>query len=421
MTHHVVNFGCRLNSYEGEAIREALSKAKAGDTVVINSCAVTKEAERQARQAIRRAKREFPQAKIVVTGCAAQVNPQQFAQMVEVDQVLGNQEKFEVSSYEFSENSAEERVSVNDIMEVKTVASHMVSAFEGRVRAFLQVQNGCNHRCTFCIIPYGRGNSRSVAPGEIVAQARQLVVQGCEEIVLTGVDITDYGKDLPGAPSLGEMSERLLRLVPELKRLRFSSLDVAEIDETLLRLLAEEERVMPHVHLSLQAGDDLILKRMKRRHLSADIRKFCNDLRAKRPEIVFGADLIAGFPTETEEQFANSLALVEELEIALLHVFPFSARENTPAAKMPQLPMAIRKERAAKLRAKGDEILQKIQARYVGKRFKVVMESPQIARADDFTVWRVEENLVAGESYYVRALSPGYVVIEEEKNALVVS
>lgn len=421
MTHHVLNFGCRLNSYEGEAIRDALTKAQAGETVVINSCAVTKEAERQARQAIRRAKKDFPDAKIVVTGCAAQVNPEQFAQMKEVDHVLGNQEKFEVSAYRFADKADQNRVLVTDIMEVKTVASHMVSAFEGRVRAFLQVQNGCNHRCTFCIIPYGRGNSRSVPLGEIVAQAKQLVLQGCREIVLTGVDITDYGKDLPGEPSLGEVSERLLRLVPEIERLRFSSLDVAEIDPVLMRLLAEEQRVMPHVHLSLQAGDDLILKRMKRRHLSADIKKFCNELRAKRPEVVFGADLIAGFPTETDEQFARGLALVEELEIALLHVFPFSAREKTPAAKMPQLPMSVRKERAAKLRLMGEQIVKKIQMRRVGEIFKVVMETPHSARANDFTMWRVDKPLVAGEAYYVRAVSPGEIVIAEEKNALLVS
>ena len=352
MTNHIVTFGCRLNTYESEVMKAHAQSAGLENAIIFNTCAVTAEAERQARQAIRKARREHPEARIVVTGCAAQVRPESFAAMAEVDVVLGNQEKLEAKSWEFGPGT--EKARVNDIMSVRETASHLVTSFEGRARAFVQVQNGCNHRCTFCIIPFGRGNSRSVPVGEVVAQVRALVEAGYREVVLTGVDISDYGGDLPGAPGLGQLCKRLLALVPDLPRLRLSSIDAVEVDVELFALLADEPRLMPHLHISIQAGDDMVLKRMKRRHLRQDIVDFCARVRQARPDVVFGADIIAGFPTETEEMFANSRRLVAEAELAYLHVFPYSAREGTPAARMPQVPQAVRKERAARLRAEGE-------------------------------------------------------------------
>ena len=346
----IVTFGCRLNAFEAEIMRGHAAAAGLDQAVIVNTCAVTAEAERQARQAIRRARREQPEARIIVTGCAAQINPSRYAAMPEVDRVIGNAEKLEAASFLPSEDAP---IAVNDIMSVRETAPHLIAGFEGRARAFVQVQNGCDHRCTFCIIPYGRGNSRSVPLGEIVNQARILVAAGYHELVLTGVDLSAYGRDLPGAPSLGQAVRRMLAAVPELARLRLSSIDPAEIDDDLKQLIAHEPRLMPHIHLSVQAGDDMVLKRMKRRHNRADILRVCAELRALRPDIAFGADLIAGFPTESEEMFANTLNIIAEAGLAWLHVFPYSPREGTPAARMPQLPRALIRERAARLRDAG--------------------------------------------------------------------
>ena len=378
----IVTFGCRLNAAESEAIRRAAGRAGLADAVIVNTCAVTAEAERQARQAIRKARRENPDARIIVTGCAAQIAPQKFAALPEVDHVLGNTEKLEAESFRrLAGAAAQPRVQVSDIMQVKETAAHLIAGFAERSRAFVEIQTGCDHRCTFCIIPFGRGNNRSIAVGEIVTQIRTLVANGFREIVLTGVDITGYGADLPGQPKLGQLVRRILALVPELERLRLSSLDVVEVDDALLRLFAEEPRLMPHLHLSLQAGDDMILKRMKRRHLRADAIRFSAAIRRLRPDVVLGADLIAGFPTEDEAMFRNSLALVEECGLTFLHVFPFSARHGTPAAKMPQVPGDVRRERAARLRAAGEAALQRYFARQVGQNVRVLVERAQGASA----------------------------------------
>lgn len=370
MSADIVTFGCRLNAYESEAI-----KARTGDldnTVVVNTCAVTAEAVRQSRQQIRKIRRERPGVRIIVTGCAAQTEPDTYAKMPEVDVVLGNGEKFEPQNYAFGLN---ERVRVNDIMALKETAAQFVDYFEGRSRAFLQVQNGCDHRCTFCIIPYGRGNSRSVGMGAIVEEARKLAANGYSEIVLTGVDLTSFGGDLPGTPGLGALVKKILKLVPELKRLRLSSLDSIEADADLMAAIAGEERLMPHFHLSAQSGDDMILKRMKRRHTRADTIRFCDEVRRLRPEAVFGADLIAGFPTETDEMFENTLRLVDEAGLSLLHVFPFSPRKGTPAARMPQLGREVGRERAARLRAKGAEKLSQLYSTLVGSEQDLLVES----------------------------------------------
>jgi threonylcarbamoyladenosine tRNA methylthiotransferase MtaB len=394
----VETFGCRLNAYESEVIRDHLARAGREDVVVINTCAVTKEAERQARQAIRKARRANPAAEIVVTGCAAQIDPAAYAAMEEVDRVVGNEEKLKAETWNAP---GEAKILVNDIMSVKETASHLVAGLEGRARAFVQVQQGCDHRCTFCIIPFGRGNSRSVPMGEIVRQVRELVANGYREIVLTGVDITSYGADLPGKPELGQMVRRLLALVPELPRLRLSSIDAVEIDGDLLTLVRDEPRLMPHLHVSLQAGDDMILKRMKRRHNRSDIITFCREMRAARPDIAFGGDIIAGFPTETEEMFANSLALVEECGLSYLHVFPYSARPGTPAAKMPQVPGPLRKERAAKLRAAGEANLARFLESLTGSLQSVLVEKPDLGRAENFAPVRLEGG-IPGEIVPVR-------------------
>ena len=397
MALDIVTFGCRLNTYESEVMRREAKNAGLGEleggAVVFNTCAVTAEAVRQARQAIRKARRENPQARIIVTGCAAQTDPRTFAGMDEVDLVLGNEEKLNAHSYrvlpDFGVNLFE-KVRVDDIMSVRETASHMVDAIEGRARAFVQVQNGCDHRCTFCIIPYGRGNSRSVPMGAVVEQVKRLAGNGHAEIVLSGVDLTSYGADLPGTPRLGRLVRTILRQVPELKRLRLSSIDSIEADDALMEALATERRLMPHLHLSLQSGDDMILKRMKRRHLRDDSIRFCEDVRRLRPDIVFGADIIAGFPTETEAMFENSLKIVEECGLTHLHVFPFSPREGTPAARMPQIAREVVRERAARLRAAGEAAYARHLASLAGTHQSVLVEKPGIGRTEGFTLAAIE-------------------------------
>ncbi len=390
MTLDVVTFGCRLNAYESEAIRLRAGEAQLRDAVVVNTCAVTAEAVRQSRQTIRRLKRENPARRILVTGCAAQVQPQTYAAMAEVDAVLGNAEKLTAQAYADFGTGGAEKIRVNDIMSIRETAGQMVDHFEGHTRAFLQVQNGCDHRCTFCIIPYGRGNSRSVPLGAVVQEARRLVEKGFAEIVLTGVDLTSYGADLPGAPglnspSLGALVEKILKLVPELSRLRLSSIDSIEADATLMRMIAEEERLMPHFHLSVQSGDDLILKRMKRRHNRADTIEFCGRVRRYRPDAAFGADFIAGFPTENDAMFESSLTLVDEAGLSSLHVFPYSPRAGTPAARMPRLPGEIVRERAARLRHKGETALAARLDAMTGSVQTVLTERGGIGRTPCFT------------------------------------
>ena len=377
----VVTFGCRLNAYESEVIRARAAEDGLTDAVVFNTCAVTGEAVRQARQAIRRARRERPGARLIVTGCAAQIDPEAFAAMAEVDMVLGNAEKSAAGAY--LPDTA--RVRVNDIMSVRETAGHLVDGLKDRARAYVEVQNGCDHRCTFCIIPFGRGNSRSAAAGEVVEQIRRLTAQGYQEVVLTGVDVTSWGADLPGQPTLGQLVSRILKLVPDLPRLRLSSIDAAEIDADLLRCLAEQPRLMPYLHLSLQAGDDMTLKRMKRRHNRADALKLIADVRAVRPDTAFGADLIAGFPTETEAMFENTLRLVDEAGLAFLHVFPYSPRPGTPAARMPPVAREVVKARAARLRAAGEAALARHLDRQVGRTLQGLVERPGLARGEDFT------------------------------------
>ena len=386
----IVTFGCRLNAYESEVMRKHASDAGLGATVIVNTCAVTQESVRQARQAIRKARRANPQAKIVVTGCAAQIDPAPFAAMDEVDHIIGNQEKTEARTFLGLGCGDTERVKVNDIMSVRETAAHLIEGFGNRARAYVQIQNGCDHRCTFCIIPYGRGPSRSVPAGEVVAQVRKLVENGYAEIVLTGVDITAYGADLPGEVTLGKLATKILALVPELKRLRLSSIDSIEADAALLKAIAEEERLMPHLHLSLQAGDDLTLKRMKRRHSRAHAVGFCEEVRRLRPEMVFGADLIAGFPTESETMFQNSLSLVDDCGLTFLHVFPFSARPGTPAARMRQINGTVIAARAASLREKGVQALQRHLVNAKGRHIQVLMESEGRGRAGDFTPVKID-------------------------------
>ncbi len=378
----IQTFGCRLNFYESEVMRRHAEAAGLDDALIINTCAVTSEAQRQAEQAIRRAHRQAPDRPIIVTGCAAQIAPERFAGMPQVARVLGNEEKLTAQAWGASDSQA--RVQVNDIMQATSLAPQLIDGFDQQTRAFIQVQQGCDHRCTFCIIPFGRGNARSVPMGDVITQVRHLVEGGTKEVVLTGVDITSYGPDLPGAPSLGQLVRRLLAAVPELPRLRLSSIDSIEIDEHLLHVLANEPRFMPHLHLSLQAGSDLILKRMKRRHLRADALRVCQQIRDLRPDVVFGADLIAGFPTETEAQFQDSLALVEDCGLIYLHVFPYSERAGTPAARMPQVPKAQRKERAARLRAAGEAALAAYTQSQIGSRCTVLSEQGGVARSPQF-------------------------------------
>ena len=388
MTVEVLTFGCRLNAYESEQAKARAVSDGETDAVIVNTCAVTGEAVRQARQAIRRARRERPHSRLIVTGCAAQIDPLSFSAMPEVDLVLGNGLKSAEGAY--APTAPGERMRVNDIASIRETAGHMVEGHPSangadRTRAYVEVQNGCDHRCTFCIIPYGRGNSRSVPAGEVVATIRALTDRGYAEVVLTGVDITAWGADLPGAPGLGQLVGRILRLVPGLPRLRLSSIDAAEIDPDLMRLLADEPRLMPHLHLSLQAGDDMILKRMKRRHSRAQALALIEQVRRVRPDVAFGADLIAGFPTETDEAFANTLALVEDAGLAYCHVFPFSPRPGTPAARMPQLARAVIKDRAERLRDAGAKALARHLDGRVGTVTNSLVERPGLARAEDFT------------------------------------
>jgi len=384
----IITLGCRLNAYESAVMRDLAQRAGASDTVIVNTCAVTAEAERQARQAIRKARRARPGATIIVTGCAAQIAPQRFAAMPEVDRVVGNAEKMRAET--FAPMAASPRVAVADIMTVRETAGHLLGGFENRARAFLQVQQGCDHRCTFCIIPYGRGPSRSLPAGAVVDQARAYAQAGINEIVLTGVDLTAYGADLPGKPTLGQLARRILKLVPELRRLRLSSLDPVEIDEDLWRLIGDEPRLMPHLHLSAQAGDDMILKRMKRRHLRADLVAVCERARKLRPGIAFGADLIAGFPTETDAMFGNTLGLVAECDLSFLHVFPYSARVGTPAQRMKQLPGGVVRDRAKRLRGAGEAALVRHQVRRAGTLDRVLVEEPGKGRAEDYTAVRLD-------------------------------
>lgn len=382
-SNQVITLGCRLNTYESEVIQNLAMQAGVNNTVFVNTCAVTAEAERQARQTIRKIHRQNPAAQIIVTGCSAQINPTQYQQMSEVSKVIGNEEKMQLQTY-MNLHSAD-KVVVSDIMEVRETAAHLVAGFDGKARAFVQVQNGCDHRCTFCTIPYGRGNSRSVAIGEIVAQILKLLENGYKEIVFTGVDITSYGADLPGKPTLGQMIRRVLALIPELQRLRLSSLDPVEIDEDLWRLIGQEEKLMPHLHLSLQAGDNMILKRMKRRHLREDAIAFSKRAKALRPDVILGADLIAGFPTETAEMFENTLRIVDECFLTYLHVFPYSSRPGTPAARMPQLDGTVIKERARLLREKGEQAVAQAFQQFIGKTVNVLVEE-------------VEENIIKGKT-----------------------
>jgi len=392
----VVTFGCRLNAYESEVIRENLAAAGRDGVIVINTCAVTAEAERQARQTIRRLSRDHPEAEIVVTGCAAQINPTKYAAMPEVAQVLGNREKLEPASFADPAAGAEP-VRVADIMGVEETAGHLIGGFEGRARAFVQVQNGCDHRCTFCIIPFGRGNSRSVPAGAVVDQIRALVENGYREVVLTGVDITSWGGDLPGRPPLGDLVRRILKLVPELPRLRISSIDCIEMDEPLFRAIADEPRLMPHFHLSLQAGDDMILKRMKRRHSRKDALDLIARIRSLRPEAVFGADLIAGFPTESDEMFENTARIVEEADLTWLHVFPYSERPGTPAARIPNtVPKPLRKARAARLRALGAARAQAYLDSLVGTQAEVLVEQGGLGRTEGFAPVQLDPALPDG-------------------------
>ncbi len=356
----VMTFGCRLNAYESEVIQDHASAAGLKDTVIVNTCAVTAEATRQARQSIRRLKKERPETQVIVTGCAAQIDPAMFEAMDEVAAVMGNQEKMLPGAYKAIAAGDLARVTVNDIMSVTETAGHLITGFGPRSRAFVQIQNGCNHRCTFCIIPFGRGNSRSVPMGEVVNQIKTLAGEGYKEVVLTGVDITSYGEDLPGEPTLGVLCQKILTLVPHLPRLRISSIDSIEVDGPLMDAIISDRRVMPHLHLSLQAGDNMILKRMKRRHLREDALDFCHSVLKARPDVVFGADIIAGFPTETEEMFQQSLSMVAECPLTWLHVFPYSEREGTPAARMPAVDKAIRKERASRLRAAGEAAVKRL-------------------------------------------------------------
>ncbi len=380
--------GCRLNSYETEAMKDLAASAGVENAVVINTCAVTSEAVRKARQEIRKLRRAHPDAKLIVTGCAAQTEPETFAAMAEVDLVVGNTEKMQADTWaqlgpDFIGDS--ERVQVDDIMSVTQTAGHLIDGFGTRSRAYVQVQNGCDHRCTFCIIPYGRGNSRSVPAGVVVDQIKRLVDTGYNEVVLTGVDLTSWGADLPAAPRFGDLVMRILKLVPDLPRLRISSIDSIEVDDALMQAIATEPRLMPHLHLSLQAGDNMILKRMKRRHSREDAIAFTEQARKLRPDITFGADIIAGFPTETDEMFENSLRLVQDCNLTWLHVFPYSARKGTPAARMPAVNGAVIKTRAAALRNAGEAQVTKHLTAQIGQTHNILMENPRMGRTEQFT------------------------------------
>lgn len=391
--------GCRLNAYESEAMRELATSSGLSDTVIINTCAVTAEAVRKSKQEVRKLRKENPNAKVIVTGCAAQIDPDSFANMAEVDFVIGNSEKMVKETWsQFSENNdfETEKIKVDDIMSVNETAGHLIDGFGSRSRAYVQVQNGCDHRCTFCIIPFGRGNSRSVPAGVIVDQIKRLVDKGFNEVVLTGVDLTSWGADLPNSPKLGDLIMRILKLVPDLSRLRISSIDSIEVDENLMQAIATEKRLMPHLHLSLQHGDDLILKRMKRRHSRNDAIKFCEDARKMRPEITFGADIIAGFPTETDKHFESSINLIKDCGLTWLHIFPYSPREGTPAARMPQVNGNQIKRRAAILRDLGTKQIKSHLSSQLGKDHSILMENGYMGRTEQFTEVKFDKEQIEG-------------------------
>ena len=403
--------GCRLNAYESEAMRELAAGAGLGNAVIVNTCAVTAEAVRKAKQEIRKLRHAHPNATLIVTGCAAQTEPDTFAAMPEVSHVIGNTEKMQADTWGRLARPADfigqsERVQVDDIMSVRETAGHLIDGF-GRHRAYVQIQNGCDHRCTFCIIPYGRGNSRSVPAGVVVDQIKRLVDRGFLEVVLTGVDLTSWGADLPAAPRLGDLVARILRLVPDLARLRLSSIDSIEADDALMEAIATQPRLMPHLHLSLQAGDDLILKRMKRRHLRDDAIAFCEEVRRLRPDMVFGADIIAGFPTETEQMFENSLRLVQECGLTWLHVFPYSARKGTPAARMPAVPGGEIRARAARLRALGQERLTQHLQSQIGQSHSILMEGARRGRTEQFTEVLFDSDQPEGQIVTAQILGHG--------------
>ena len=398
-TPKLSTLGCRLNAYETEAMRELARSAGLNDAVIINTCAVTSEAVRKSKQEVRKLRKENPSAKVIVTGCAAQIDPKSFASMAEVDFVIGNSEKMDKDTWtQFSENKdfGTEKIKVDDIMSVNETAGHLIDGFGSRSRAYVQVQNGCDHRCTFCIIPFGRGNSRSVPAGVIVDQLKRLVDKGFNEVVLTGVDLTSWGADLPNSPKLGDLIMQILKLVPDLSRLRISSIDSIEVDENLMHAIATEKRLMPHLHLSLQHGDDLILKRMKRRHSSADAIKFCEKARKLRPEITFGADIIAGFPTETDEHFENSVKLIQDCGLTWLHIFPYSPRAGTPAARMPQVNGNQIKRRAAFLRGLGAKQIQAHLSSQLGKDHHILMENSYMGRTEQFTEVKFDKQQIEG-------------------------
>lgn len=402
--------GCRLNAYETEAMKELANAAGLKDVVVVNTCAVTAEAVRKSKQEIRKLRRDNPSSQMIVTGCAAQIEPKTFSEMSEVDLVVGNTEKMNSDTWNEISNKPDfvgrtEKVMVDDIMSVKNTAGHLIDGFGTRSRAYVQVQNGCDHRCTFCIIPYGRGNSRSVPAGVVVDQIKRLVDTGYNEVVLTGVDITSWGADLPLMPKLGDLVQRILKLVPDLPRLRISSIDSIEADPALIDAISSEMRLMPHLHLSLQAGDDMILKRMKRRHLRDDAINFCLEMRSVRPDIVYGADIIAGFPTETEEMFENSLKLIEDCGLTWLHVFPFSPREGTPAARMPQMDRSIIKERAARLRSRGELAVQNHLAAQIGLEHNILIENERMGRTEGFTEVLFNKDQIKGSIVNAKIVS----------------
>ena len=402
--------GCRLNAYETEAMKELANAAGLKDIVVVNTCAVTAEAVRKSKQEIRKLRRDNPSSQMIVTGCAAQIEPKTFSEMSEVDLVVGNTEKMNSDIWNEISNKPDfvgktEKVMVDDIMSVKNTAGHLIDGFGTRSRAYVQVQNGCDHRCTFCIIPYGRGNSRSVPAGVVVDQIKRLVDTGYNEVVLTGVDITSWGADLPMMPKLGDLVQRILKLVPDLPRLRISSIDSIEADPALIDAISSEMRLMPHLHLSLQAGDDMILKRMKRRHLRDDAINFCLEMRSVRPDIVYGADIIAGFPTETEKMFENSLRLIEDCGLTWLHVFPFSPREGTPAARMPQMDRSIIKERAARLRSRGELAVQNHLAAQIGLDHNILIENERMGRTEGFTEVLFNKDQIKGSIVNAKIVS----------------